>query len=118
MSTRFRNDFSFCSRIHASSGTTGKPTVVGYTAKDLDTWASLMASGEGCTATEPIAVDGATGLIGVDGCNVVAVTTAGRGYWIQLYASGDEAWLSSTYDRAWFEEVLAAVQLHPQDAVD
>ncbi len=30
-------------RIHASSGTTGKPTVVGYTAKDIDTWASLMA---------------------------------------------------------------------------
>lgn len=31
------------SRIHASSGTTGKPTVVGYSAKDLDLWASLMA---------------------------------------------------------------------------
>jgi phenylacetate-CoA ligase len=30
-------------RVHASSGTTGKPTVVGYTAKDLDTWASVMA---------------------------------------------------------------------------
>jgi phenylacetate-CoA ligase len=30
-------------RIHASSGTTGKPTVVGYTAEDLDTWANLMA---------------------------------------------------------------------------
>ncbi len=30
-------------RIHASSGTTGKPTVVGYTAKDIDTWASVMA---------------------------------------------------------------------------
>ena len=30
-------------RIHASSGTTGKPTVVGYTAKDLDTWTNLMA---------------------------------------------------------------------------
>jgi phenylacetate-CoA ligase len=30
-------------RIHASSGTTGKPTVVGYTAKDIDTWAMLMA---------------------------------------------------------------------------
>ena len=30
-------------RIHASSGTTGKPTVVGYTAKDIDTWAQLMA---------------------------------------------------------------------------
>ena len=30
-------------RIHASSGTTGKPTVVGYTAKDIDTWAHLAA---------------------------------------------------------------------------
>ena len=30
-------------RIHASSGTTGKPTVVGYTAKDIDTWADLVA---------------------------------------------------------------------------
>jgi phenylacetate-CoA ligase len=30
-------------RIHASSGTTGKPTVVGYTRKDIDTWADLMA---------------------------------------------------------------------------
>ncbi|MGQ0510981.1 MAG: phenylacetate--CoA ligase PaaK [Betaproteobacteria bacterium] len=30
-------------RIHASSGTTGKPTVVGYTRKDIDTWSHLMA---------------------------------------------------------------------------
>jgi phenylacetate-CoA ligase len=30
-------------RIHASSGTTGKPTVVGYTRNDLDNWADLMA---------------------------------------------------------------------------
>jgi phenylacetate-CoA ligase len=30
-------------RIHASSGTTGKPTVVGYTARDIKTWAELMA---------------------------------------------------------------------------
>ena len=30
-------------RIHASSGTTGKPTVVGYTKKDIETWAELMA---------------------------------------------------------------------------
>jgi phenylacetate-CoA ligase len=30
-------------RIHASSGTTGRPTVVGYTADDIDTWADLMA---------------------------------------------------------------------------
>jgi len=31
------------SRIHASSGTTGHPTVVGYTANDIDTWANLIA---------------------------------------------------------------------------
>ena len=30
-------------RVHASSGTTGRPTVVGYTAEDLDTWAEVMA---------------------------------------------------------------------------
>lgn len=30
-------------RVHASSGTTGKPTVVGYTRNDIDTWANLVA---------------------------------------------------------------------------
>ena len=30
-------------RVHASSGTTGKPTVVGYTQRDIDTWARLVA---------------------------------------------------------------------------
>jgi phenylacetate-CoA ligase len=30
-------------RVHASSGTTGRPTVVGYTARDIDTWATVMA---------------------------------------------------------------------------
>ncbi|MBV8877862.1 MAG: phenylacetate--CoA ligase [Gammaproteobacteria bacterium] len=30
-------------RIHASSGTTGQPTVVGYTKKDIETWAALVA---------------------------------------------------------------------------
>ena len=32
-----------CARIHASSGTTGKPTVVGYTKNDIDMWASMVA---------------------------------------------------------------------------
>ena len=32
-----------CVRIHASSGTTGKPTVVAYTRKDIDTWATVVA---------------------------------------------------------------------------
>ena len=30
-------------RVHASSGTTGKPTVVGYTRNDVETWATVMA---------------------------------------------------------------------------
>ena len=32
-----------CARIHASSGTTGKPTVVGYTLKDIDIWSTVVA---------------------------------------------------------------------------
>src|SRR5580698_9970754 len=30
-------------RIHGSSGTTGKPTIVGYTKRDIETWADLVA---------------------------------------------------------------------------
>ena len=71
-----------------------------------------MASDEGCTGTEPVAVDGGTGLMGP---NLAVVITADRGYWIQIY-TGDGA--PATYDLAWFEEVLATVQLHPEDAVD
>jgi phenylacetate-CoA ligase len=48
----FRDNYPFgllavpreqCVRLHASSGTTGKPTVVGYTAGDIDNWAHLVA---------------------------------------------------------------------------
>jgi phenylacetate-CoA ligase len=35
-------------RVHASSGTTGKPTVVGYTREDIDTWAECIARTLGC----------------------------------------------------------------------
>jgi phenylacetate-CoA ligase len=40
-------------RIHASSGTTGKPTVVGYTAKDIDTWTHVMARSIRAAGAEP-----------------------------------------------------------------
>lgn len=41
-------------RIHASSGTTaGRPTVVGYTREDLDTWADLMARSLACAGATP-----------------------------------------------------------------
>src|SRR3954462_7514033 len=47
-----RENYPFCMfavpreqvrRVHASSGTTGLPTVVGYTERDIDTWATVMA---------------------------------------------------------------------------
>ncbi|MDE2362940.1 MAG: phenylacetate--CoA ligase [Hyphomicrobiales bacterium] len=44
-------------RVHASSGTTGKPTVVGYTQNDVSTWADLMARSlraAGCSADDII----------------------------------------------------------------
>jgi phenylacetate-CoA ligase len=39
----FARPRSELTRLHASSGTTGKPTVVGYTRQDIDNWADLMA---------------------------------------------------------------------------
>ena len=41
------------SRIHASSGTTGKPTVVGYTKQDIDNWATLVARSMRASGTRP-----------------------------------------------------------------
>ena len=40
-------------RLHASSGTTGKPTVVGYTHGDLDLWTDLMARSLACAGARP-----------------------------------------------------------------
>lgn len=41
------------SRLHASSGTTGKPTVVGYTEGDINNWADLMARSISCAGGRP-----------------------------------------------------------------
>ncbi len=40
-------------RLHASSGTTGRPTVVGYTKGDLDLWSDLMARSLACMGAKP-----------------------------------------------------------------
>jgi phenylacetate-CoA ligase len=40
-------------RLHASSGTTGRPTVVGYTRADLDLWSALMARSIACMGGKP-----------------------------------------------------------------
>jgi len=49
-------------RVHASSGTTGKPTVVGYTKEDIGTWAEVMARSLSCgEVTEKDVVQNAYG---------------------------------------------------------
>ncbi len=77
-------------RLHASSGTTGKPTVVGYSRDDLETWTSLMARSLACAGVVPgDVVHNAygyglfTGGLGVHygaerlGCSVVPVSGGG-----------------------------------------
>ena len=85
-----------------------------------DQWVAetLALDDSACARTEPNAVDGATGRIGADGCTRAAVTTGGRGYHVWLYTGGDDPVILARYDLAWFEEVLATVQLLPEDAVD
>ncbi len=49
----FAEDMSKVVRFHSSSGTTGKPTVVGYTKNDINTWSELMARSLYCGGTRP-----------------------------------------------------------------
>ena len=49
----FAVDDSEITRIHASSGTTGKPKIVGYTQGDLDIWAGVMARSLAAAGIEP-----------------------------------------------------------------
>ncbi len=86
----FARPLASLARLHASSGTTGKPTVVGYTSGDLGRWADLMARSLHCAGVRPGdlvhnaygyglftgglgAHDGATRL----GCPVVPVSGGG-----------------------------------------
>lgn len=49
----FARPLNEIARIHASSGTKGKPTVVGYTKDDLDVWAECVARSIGCAGGQP-----------------------------------------------------------------
>jgi hypothetical protein len=79
-------------RIHASSGTTGRPTVVGYTARDIDTWSTVMARSiraAGGRAGDIIHIAYGYGLFtgglgahyGAErlGCTVVRIESEGKG---------------------------------------
>ena len=85
--------------------------------KTGDAWVAdfLGDPDDGCGTTpiEPITIDGVSGRM----CEqLAAVTTGGLGFHFRIY-TGDESSLSGYYDKAWFETVLATVQLSPEDAV-
>ena len=84
-------------RIHTSSGTTGKPTVVGYTARDIATWADLMgrcirAAGARTGDIVHIAYDYGlfTGGLGAHfgaerlGCTVIPISSGRSGWQVEL----------------------------------
>ncbi|MCW5611591.1 MAG: phenylacetate--CoA ligase [Rubrivivax sp.] len=113
-------------RLHASSGTTGKPTVVGYTAGDLQRWAGLMARSLRCAGVRPGdlvhnaygyglftgglgAHDGAAAL----GCPVVPVSGGGTERQVALIMDFQPRVLCSTPSYA-----LAIAEVAEQQGVD
>jgi hypothetical protein len=86
---------------------------------DPQAWLTgTLAFDDGCPTSEPITIDAVTSAIGTDGCTRAALATSGRGYFFWLYTGNDDPSLADVYDRAWFEGVLATVQLQPENAVD
>jgi hypothetical protein len=78
--------------------------------RTLDAWATDYMAQFTCVPTEPVTVDGASGVLSdcAEGPHAL-VSVEGRGYVIWLYRMDDTAW---------FQEILATVQLHPEDALD
>lgn len=96
-------------RLHASSGTTGKPTVVGYTKGDLNTWSDLMARSFACAGVLPgSVVHNAygyglfTGGLGAHygaerlGCTVVPISGGGTERQVALLKDFDASVLCAT----------------------
>jgi hypothetical protein len=69
---------------------------------------------------ESVSIGGGPGRVVVHcGGSLTAATWAGeRAYQIILYTSTENPELDAAFDRDWFLEVLATVQLHPEDAID
>ncbi|MBX3634486.1 MAG: phenylacetate--CoA ligase [Rubrivivax sp.] len=122
----FARGLADLARLHASSGTTGKPTVVGYTAGDLQRWAGLMARSLRCAGVAPGdlvhnaygyglftgglgAHDGATAL----GCPVLPVSGGGTERQVALIMDFRPRVLCSTPSYA-----LAIAEVAEQQGVD
>jgi hypothetical protein len=84
--------------------------------RSLETWAANVLAVEDCGTTEPVTVDGHAGVIGP--CGMAAVSAGDRGYVIRLYVSSDDPEMGDFDALAWFEQILATVQLRPELAVD
>ena len=83
----------------------------------FDDFLSGFLEAEGCTRGDPIIIDGADEAVG-SSCNVALASSGGRGYVIMLYTSDDDLDLRSFDAAGWFQDILATVELRPQDAVD
>jgi len=85
----------------------------------FDAWVTDFLTVEGCKRTGDLSVvvEGADRVIGTE-CNFVFASGGGRVYLMWLYTSADELDLRSFDSGAWLEEILATLQLRPEDAVD
>jgi phenylacetate-CoA ligase len=116
-------------RVHASSGTTGKPTVVGYTRKDLDTWSEVMArtlTSAGATKNDVVHIAYGYGLftggLGVHygaekiGATVIPISGGNTKRQIQLMKDFGSTILACTPSYSLFlAEAMAEEGLKPSD---
>ncbi|GAB6053935.1 phenylacetate--CoA ligase [Magnetospira thiophila] len=113
-------------RLHASSGTTGTPTVVGYTREDLDMWADLMARSLACAGARPgevvhnaLGYGLFTGGLGFHGgaerlgCTVVPISGGGTQRQIKLMRDFGASVLIATPSYALYLAEAAAAQGEP-----
>ena len=75
-------------------------------------WADTIVD-EPCETSEPITVDGAEGRLITCMRLRAMFWSEDRGYVVVLHRSPDQGWLDEVYDVAWFQDVLATVQILP-----
>ena len=76
-------------------------------------WANSIVDAP-CPTSEATTVDGAEGQLFTCARLRAMFWTEDRGYVVLLHRSPDDAWLDDVYDVAWFQEVLATVQIFPE----
>lgn len=84
----------------------------------FDAWSAMVFEGRRCAGSPaPIMIDGAEGLVD-SSCLTAVVASGGRGYLFVATWSDDRAELRSVDWAGWFRDVLATVQLRPEDALE